>query len=92
MYDTWRTCAKSLQSVNYICILCAHQEPVLFATSVMENIRYGRPDATDEDVYAAAQQVGKSDYAQSATVWHVTLSGMIPGFHLLGGRRQDVDP
>ena len=26
------------------------QEPVLFATSVEENIRYGRPDATDEEV------------------------------------------
>lgn len=27
-----------------------HQEPVLFATSVMENIRYGRPSATDQEV------------------------------------------
>ena len=27
-----------------------NQEPVLFATSVMENIRYGRPDATDQEV------------------------------------------
>ena len=27
------------------------QEPVLFATSVMENIRYGRPDATDQEVW-----------------------------------------
>lgn len=27
-----------------------NQEPVLFATSIMENIRYGRPDATDEEV------------------------------------------
>lgn len=26
------------------------QEPVLFATSVMENIRYGKPAATDEEV------------------------------------------
>ncbi|XP_017888634.2 ATP-binding cassette sub-family B member 8, mitochondrial-like [Ceratina calcarata] len=26
------------------------QEPILFATSIMENIRYGKPDATDEDV------------------------------------------
>ena len=26
------------------------QEPVLFATSVLENIRYGRPDATDAEV------------------------------------------
>ena len=27
-----------------------NQEPVLFATSILENIRYGRPDATDDEV------------------------------------------
>jgi len=27
-----------------------NQEPTLFATSIMENIRYGRQDATDEEV------------------------------------------
>ena len=27
-----------------------NQEPVLFATSVIENIRYGRPEATDQEV------------------------------------------
>lgn len=27
-----------------------NQEPILFATSIMENIRYGKPDATNEDV------------------------------------------
>lgn len=27
-----------------------NQEPILFATSVMENIRYGKPSATDEQV------------------------------------------
>jgi ATP-binding cassette subfamily B protein len=32
------------------------QEVFLFAASVMENIRYGRPDATDEEVVWAAQQ------------------------------------
>jgi ATP-binding cassette subfamily B (MDR/TAP) protein 8 len=33
------------QAIGFI-----NQEPVLFATSVMENIRYGRPDATDQEV------------------------------------------
>ena len=33
------------QAIGYI-----SQEPVLFATSVMENIRYGRPGATDQEV------------------------------------------
>jgi ATP-binding cassette subfamily B (MDR/TAP) protein 8 len=27
------------------------QEPVLFATTIAENIRYGRPDANDDEVY-----------------------------------------
>jgi ABC-type multidrug transport system fused ATPase/permease subunit len=31
------------------------QEPILFATSIMENIRYGRLDATDDEVEAAAR-------------------------------------
>lgn len=37
-----------------------HQEPVLFATSVMENIRYGRPSATDQEV--RSQTVYKESY------------------------------
>jgi len=32
-----------------MCALCG-QEPVLFATSVLENIRYGRPSASDTEV------------------------------------------
>ena len=31
------------------------QEPVLFGCSVLENIRYGRPSATDQEVIAAAE-------------------------------------
>lgn len=38
------------------------QEPILFATSVMENIRYGKPDATDEDVYKAAKQANADHF------------------------------
>lgn len=33
------------------------QEPVLFAGSIGDNIRYGVPSASDEDVHEAAQQV-----------------------------------
>jgi ABC-type multidrug transport system fused ATPase/permease subunit len=32
------------------CIGFINQEPVLFATSIMENIRYGKPDASDNEV------------------------------------------
>ena len=37
------------------------QEPVLFAGTIADNIRYGRPEATDEEVVAAARAVGASE-------------------------------
>jgi ABC-type multidrug transport system fused ATPase/permease subunit len=41
------------------------QEPFLFSTSVMENIRYGNPDASDEEVKKAAQEVGLEEFILS---------------------------
>ena len=38
------------------------QSPFLFAGTVADNIRYGRPDATDEEVIAAAAAVGGGDW------------------------------
>jgi ATP-binding cassette subfamily B protein len=38
------------------------QEPVLFSTAVAANIRYGRPDATDEEVEAAARAANAHDF------------------------------
>lgn len=38
------------------------QSPFLFDGTVMENIRYGKPDATDEEVIRAAQKVGEGDW------------------------------
>jgi len=37
------------------------QEPFLFQVSIMENIRYGRPDAKDEEVFDAAKAAGIHD-------------------------------
>lgn len=34
-----------------------NQEPVLFATSIMENIRYGFPDATDAEVFMCSRWI-----------------------------------
>ena len=39
-----------------------NQEPVLFATSVFENIRYGRPNATREEVYEAARMANAHQF------------------------------
>ncbi|MBM4414718.1 MAG: ABC transporter ATP-binding protein [Chloroflexi bacterium] len=51
------------------------QEPYLFSGSITENIRYGRLDATDEDVREAARAVGADEFIQRmpggyATVLH----------------------
>jgi ABC-type multidrug transport system fused ATPase/permease subunit len=38
------------------------QEPVLFATTIRENIRYGREDATQEEIEEAAQEANAHDF------------------------------
>jgi ABC-type multidrug transport system fused ATPase/permease subunit len=38
------------------------QEPFLFSATVRDNIRYGRPEATDEQVRQAAMRIGKGDW------------------------------
>ncbi|MBI2724545.1 MAG: ABC transporter ATP-binding protein [Chloroflexi bacterium] len=38
------------------------QEPFLFSGTVAENIRFGRPDATDDDIRASARNVGAHDF------------------------------
>lgn len=40
------------------------QETFIFSGTIMENIRFGRPDATDEEVKAAAQAVGADSFIQ----------------------------
>lgn len=47
--------------------LCSHigvvgQEPVLFATSIKENIRYGREDATQQEIEEAAREANAHDF------------------------------
>ncbi|XP_070200308.1 mitochondrial potassium channel ATP-binding subunit-like [Littorina saxatilis] len=54
-----------------------NQEPILFATSVMENIRYGRPDATDQEVIEAARLANA----------HVFITGFPEGYHTVLGER-----
>lgn len=49
------------------------QDPFLFSASVMENIRYGKLDATDEDVVRAAKEVGLHDFIVSLPQGYDTL-------------------
>jgi len=57
-FDLRRVTQSSLRSQMGIVL----QDPFLFNGSVMENIRFGRLDASDEEVFAAAQAVGAHDF------------------------------
>lgn len=65
------------------------QDNFLFNVSVRENIRMGRPDATDEDVEAVAKAAGCHDFIMSLTHGYDTSVGGAGG-HLSGGERQRV--
>ncbi|KAL4218328.1 ATP-binding cassette [Mactra antiquata] len=52
-----------------------NQEPVLFATSVLENIRYDRPGATDTAVYEAATLANAYDFIDDFPEGYHTILG-----------------
>lgn len=46
------------------------QEPILFATTIAENIRYGRPDVTQQEIEQAAKEANAYDFIMNLTdVW-----------------------
>lgn len=65
------------------------QEPVLFHRSLMENIRYGRRNATDEEVIAAAKDAHCHEFIKELSDGYHTLVGE-RGIKLSGGERQRV--
>jgi ABC transporter fused permease/ATP-binding protein len=65
------------------------QEPLLFSTSVAENIRYGRPDATQEEVEKAAQLANAHAFVTKFPDGYDTLVGE-RGVQLSGGQKQRV--
>jgi len=65
------------------------QDNYLFNMSVRENIRLGRPDATDAEVEEAAKQSGCHDFIMSLENGYDTLVGSSGG-HLSGGERQRI--
>jgi ABC transporter fused permease/ATP-binding protein len=65
------------------------QEPMLFATSIRENIRYGRPDATDTEVEAAAQAANARGFVQGLPEGFDTEVGE-RGVRLSGGQKQRI--
>lgn len=65
------------------------QEPILFHRSLMENIRYGRLDATDSEVYDAARKAHAADFIDELPEGYETLVGE-RGLKLSGGQKQRV--
>ncbi len=65
------------------------QEPALFHRSLMENIRYGRQDATDAEVIEAAKQAHCTEFISNYPLGFETLVGE-RGVKLSGGERQRV--
>jgi len=65
------------------------QEPVIFATSAMENIRYGRPEASDEEVIAAAEAAVATEFINRLPEGFATEFGE-RGIKLSGGQKQRI--
>jgi ATP-binding cassette subfamily B protein len=65
------------------------QDPVLFSTSVAANIRYGRPEASDDEVEAAARAANAHDFITALPEGYATEVGE-RGVRLSGGQKQRV--
>ena len=65
------------------------QEPVLFSTSIAENIAYARPAASEGEVIAAAKAANAHDFIIRLPQGYLTLVGE-RGMRLSGGERQRV--
>ena len=70
-------------------IALVSQEPVLFNESILENIRLGRPAATDAEVREAARLAGAFDFIEAQPEGFLTKVGERGG-RLSGGQRQRV--
>jgi len=65
------------------------EETFLFSESVRENIRVGRPDASDDDVRRAAELAGAAAFVDDLPDGYDTILGE-RGFSLSGGKRQRI--
>ena len=68
-------------------IALVEQHITLFPTSILENIRYGRPTATNDDVYAAADAAEVTEFITTLPDGWDTMIGE-GGYRLSGGQRQ----
>ncbi len=79
--------AKVTQDSLRRSIAVVQQDIQLFHRSVLENLRYGRPEATDEEVYAAAEAACCTEFILAMPQGFDTIVGE-RGLKLSGGQRQ----
>lgn len=65
------------------------QDPVIFAADAMENIRYGRPDASDDEVHAAAEAAAAMEFIKKLPDGMKSFLGE-RGVRLSGGQKQRI--
>ncbi|PJH75779.1 MAG: ABC transporter ATP-binding protein, partial [Anaerolineae bacterium CG_4_9_14_0_8_um_filter_58_9] len=65
------------------------QTSLLFSDTIRENLRYGRPDATDEEIYAAAKAAQAHEFITKFEKGYETLVGE-RGVTVSGGQRQRI--
>uniref|UniRef100_A0A1A8HQI9 ATP-binding cassette, sub-family B (MDR/TAP), member 4 n=2 Tax=Nothobranchius kuhntae TaxID=321403 RepID=A0A1A8HQI9_NOTKU len=65
------------------------QEPVLFATTISENIRYGRPDVTQREIEQASKEANAYDFIMNLPDKFETLVGD-RGTQMSGGQKQRI--
>jgi ATP-binding cassette subfamily B protein len=78
----------SLESLGQI-VGVVTQESFLIHDTIRENLRYGRPDASDEELIAAAQAAAIHDHIQSLPEGYDTVVGE-RGYKLSGGQKQRI--
>jgi ATP-binding cassette subfamily B protein len=83
--DVREVTQESLRSV----IAMIPQDPSLFNRSLLENIRYGKGDATDAEVIAAARSAHAHEFIAALPQGYHTLAGE-RGVKLSGGQRQRI--
>ena len=81
--------AKCTQESLWQNVSLVPQDPMLFHRSIMENIRYAKPDASDEEVMSVAKQANAHDFILNLSDGYNTLVGE-RGIKLSGGERQRV--
>ena len=68
-------------------IALVSQEPILFDMTIHDNIRYGRPEATKEEVIEAAEAAAAHDFITQLPNQYETIVGE-KGYSLSGGQKQ----